>query len=237
MWVIYNHQYRKAVFKWAYQEFPKELRRKQCFFKLSKTHRGGLIQFSSLVGRSLVVHLVTPAPALGYRLHLFLLPHTSSETCQTPYWPPSTLPQQKTPFFFLSVWLIKHIKPPGRHGERQSGPYVAVDPAPTLHPVVQAASRVPGGSATSVTRTSSGRVSEKAREEQSKGTADSGGNLLCITSSILFSSQASTSSADKHLPGGCGHSGQVPTSCRVGRRDDVTIRQMRQSGNPVPSSP
>lgn len=108
----------------------------------------------------------------------------------------------------------------------------AVDPAPTLHPVVQAASRVPGGSATSVTRTSSGRASEKAREEQSKGTAVSGGNLLCITSSIWFSSQASTSSADEHLQGGCGHSGQVPTSCRVGRRDDVTIRQMRQSGKP-----
>lgn len=146
----------------------------------------------------------------------------SSDSLLTPF---NSTPAENT-IFFLSVWSIKHINPSqGRGGECQSGPFGGS--GPIAHPAPRGASREQG--ARSVTRTGPGRASEKAREEQGKETAVSGGR---ITSSILFSSQASTSSADGHLQGGCGRSGQVPTSCRVGRRDGAATRQMQPSGKP-----
>lgn len=71
----------KAVLKWAYQEFPKKLWRKQCFLKLSKTHTGGISQSSSWLGRSLSSILILLPPLLDVGLYLLLLlPPTSSET-------------------------------------------------------------------------------------------------------------------------------------------------------------
>ena len=113
---------------------------------------------------------------------------------------------------------------------------VAVYQAPTPSHVVQAASRVPGCSAGSATRTGSGSGSERAGEEQSGETA----LFWCrqpATSPQVYNFHPNpplTSLADGHLQVWPWSfrvflplSGQVPTSCRAVRRDDVTILQMQ----------
>lgn len=156
------------------------------------------------------------------------------------------MPTENIFFFFLAAWLIKCIKPQAdvasaRAGWDQVDLLVAVDQVPTPSHVVQAVSRVPGCSAGSATRTGAGSGSERAGDEQSRETALFWWRQLATSPQVynFYPEPPLTSSADEHLqiwpwsleiflplPG------QVPTSCRVGRRDDVTVLQMQQSEKP-----
>lgn len=107
--------------------------------------------------------------------------------------------------------------------------------------VVGAARRVLGCSAGSVTRTGSGSGSERAKEEQSGETALFWWRRPATSPRVyhFHPNPPLTFSADEHLQVWLWSfrillplSGQVPTSCGVGRRDDVTILQMQQSGKP-----
>lgn len=82
-----HHRYMKEVLKWAYQEFPKELRGKQRFSKLGKTHIGWIGWSCSLLWRPCALHPNTPASSPGCQAlppPLHQLWNSSDSPCQLP---------------------------------------------------------------------------------------------------------------------------------------------------------
>lgn len=111
MWVIYNCQQRKGALNGPRQELPQELWTARCFFKLSKTHTGGISQSSGLVERSLVLHPFTPASSLmrGSTSSSSLTPALKLRLRSAPL----QLHPNKKHRLLLSAQSIKHTKPQG----------------------------------------------------------------------------------------------------------------------------